>query len=80
LQTTLAVIINKHDFNQDVTARIEAFCHEGSYPVIARLPHDPVVTQAMVQGMVATELPETGFSRELGEAWTRIETLAGLSR
>jgi MinD superfamily P-loop ATPase len=79
-QTTLAVIINKHDLNQDVTARIEAFCHEGSYPVIARLPHDPVVTKAMVQGMVATELPETGFSRELGQAWTRIEALAGLSR
>jgi MinD superfamily P-loop ATPase len=79
-QTTFAVIINKHDLNPDETARIEAFCHEGSYPVLARLPHDPLVTQAMVQGLVVTELAESDFSRELGQAWSRIEALAGLSR
>ena len=32
----------------------------------------------MVQGMVVTELPETDFSRELGQVWSRIEALAGL--
>ena len=79
-QTAVAVIINKHDLNPDETARIEGFCHDGGYPVIARLPHDPVVTKAMVQGMVVTELPETDFSRALRQAWTRIEALAGLSR
>ena len=79
-QTTLAVIINKHDLNPDETARIEAFCREGGYPVIARLPHDPLVTKAMVQGLVVTELPETDFSRELGQAWHKIEELATLSR
>jgi len=36
--------------------------------------------RAMVQGLVVTELPETVFSRELGEAYSRIEALAGLSR
>jgi len=79
-QTAFAVIINKHDLNPEEAARIEAFCQTESYPVIARLPHDPLVTRAMVQGLVVTELPETAFSRELGHAWTRIEALAGLSR
>jgi MinD superfamily P-loop ATPase len=79
-QTSLAVIINKHDLNPDETARIEAFCREGGYPVIARLPHDPQVTQAMVQGRVVTELPELDFSRELRQAWHKIEELAALSR
>ena len=79
-QTPLAVIINKHDLNYEETARIEAFCLDGSYPVLARLPHDPLITRAMVQGKVITELPETDFSRELGQAWTRIEALAGLSQ
>jgi MinD superfamily P-loop ATPase len=78
-RTSLAVIINKHDLNPDETDGIEAFCLKESYPVIGRLPHDPLVTQAMVQGMVATELPETDFSRELGQVWSRIESLAGLS-
>ena len=52
--------------------------YKESYPVIGRLPHDPLVTQAMVQGMVVTELPETDFSRKLGQVWSRIELLAGL--
>jgi MinD superfamily P-loop ATPase len=79
-QTTFAVIINKYDLNPDETARIEGFCHDESYPVLARLPHDPLVTKAMIQGLVVTELPESGFSRELGQAWNRIESLAGLGR
>jgi MinD superfamily P-loop ATPase len=71
-----AVIINKHDLNADETARIEAFCRERSYPVFALLPHDPIVTHAMVQGLVVSELPESDFSRELRRAWTRIAKAA----
>ncbi|MHB9072294.1 MAG: ATP-binding protein [Desulfobaccales bacterium] len=79
-QTALAVIINKHDLNYEEAARIEAFCQAESYPVIARLPHDMLVTRAMIQGLVVTELPETDFSRELAHAWAKIAALAGLGR
>jgi MinD superfamily P-loop ATPase len=70
-----AVIINKEDLNPEETARIEIFCRESGYPVLARLPHDPLVTKAMVQGLVVTETPEGDFSRELRKAWVRIEEL-----
>jgi MinD superfamily P-loop ATPase len=79
-KTTFSVIINKHDLNPDETARIEAFCRDGSYSVLARLPHDQAVTEAMIQGLVVTELAEGDFSRELRNAWARIEEVAGLSR
>jgi MinD superfamily P-loop ATPase len=79
-QIPFSVIINKHDLNPDETGRIEASCREGSAPVLARLPHDPMVTKAMVQGLVVTELPEADLSRELRLAWTRIEELVGLGR
>jgi MinD superfamily P-loop ATPase len=79
-QVSFAVIINKYDLNPDETARIEAFCRERRYPVLARLPHDSIFTRAMVQGLVVTELPEGDFGRELRQAWTRIEGLAGLER
>jgi MinD superfamily P-loop ATPase len=75
----LAVIINKCDLNQDEADRIEAYCREGDHPVVARLPHDPVVIEAMVKGLVVTEMPETALGRALRQAWTRIEALAGLS-
>ena len=74
-RVTFAVIINKEDLNPAETYKIEAFCRERGYPLIARLPHDPMVTKAMVQGLVITEMPEEHFSRELGKAWKRIEEL-----
>ncbi len=79
-QVTFAVIINKFDLNPDETDRIEVYCRAGGYPVLARLPHDPIVTQSMIQGRVVTEGDEMGFTRELKQAWSRIEDLAGVSR
>ena len=79
-QVPLAVMINKYDLNQEETRRIEAFCREGDYPVVAHLPHDPMVTRAMLQGLVVTEMPEATFNHELQRAWARIKTLAGLGQ
>ncbi len=75
-QVTFAVIINKYDLNFEEVDKIEAFCRSRGYPVIARLPHDPVVTEAMVQGLVVTELPRTNFSMEVRRTWARIAELA----
>jgi MinD superfamily P-loop ATPase len=77
-QTAFAVIINKYDLNPEETARIEAYCRDQSYPVVAWLPHDPAMTKAMIQGKVITELPESELSRQIRRAWTQIEELAGL--
>lgn len=73
---SFAVIINKYDLNFDESARIEEFCVQRDYPLLARLPYDDVVTRAMIQGKVVTELPETDFSSELKRAWTKIEEIA----
>jgi MinD superfamily P-loop ATPase len=74
----VAVIINKHDLNPEEAARIEAFGQARNYPVVGCLPHDPVVTRAMIQGLVVTELPDTDFGLEVARTWARIEELAGL--
>jgi MinD superfamily P-loop ATPase len=79
-QIAFAVIINKHDLNPDESTRIESFCRAGGYPLLARLPHDPLVTRAMIQGLVITELPEADFSHELKHAWAKIEELVGIRR
>lgn len=79
-QVAFAVIINKHDLNAEEAARIEGFCRQRGYPVVGRLPHDPVITRAMVRGLVVTELPETDFSGELRRAWAKIERLSCLGR
>ena len=78
-QIDFAVIINKYDLNADETSRLETYCRKQSYPIMGRLPHDPVMTKAMIQGLVITELPETELSRRIRQAWCRIEALADLS-
>lgn len=77
---TFSVIINKCDLNREESDRIESFCRQRDFPVIAKLPHDPVVTAAMVQGKVITELPETRFGAEVRRAWQRIDELACVTR
>ena len=79
-QTGFAVIINRFDLNPEEAEGIEAFCRKKGYAVIARLPHDPVVTKAMVEEVVVTELPETDFSREVRRTWAKIEELAARGR
>ncbi len=74
-RVTFAVIVNKYDLNPDEAAKIEEFCRAADYPVLARLPYAPVVTGAMIQGEVVTELPETDFSRGVRRAWAKIEEL-----
>lgn len=74
----VAVIVNKHDLNPAEDARIEAFCTQRGYELVARLPHDPMVTAAMLERKAVTELADNGFTYFLLQAWRRIGRLAGL--
>lgn len=78
-QVLFAVIINKYDLNPEETHWIEVFCSSCGYPLLARLPHDPIVTRSMIQGRVVTEVDDTNFGQELRRAWSRIENLSGVS-
>ncbi len=75
-RTKVAVIVNKCDLNPDQAASIRTYCQDRGYSVIAELPHDNIVTQAMVQRKAVTELPGCPFSHALRQAWQRIEDLS----
>lgn len=79
-QIALAVIVNKYDLNEDVTRAIQDYCRAHGYPVVGKFPHDPVVTEAMVRGMVVTELPETPLSSQIRKTWRSIDALTGPGR
>jgi MinD superfamily P-loop ATPase len=74
-----AVIINKADLNPDQARAIEDYCKESNRPVIARLPHDQAMTEAMVAGKTVTEFKDCELSSQLRAAWNDIKHLAGLS-
>ncbi|MCF8069838.1 MAG: ATP-binding protein [Desulfobacterales bacterium] len=75
----VGIIINKCDINQDQTNEINQYCRKNDIELIAELPHDVAVTNAMVKGMTITEFQENGFSDLVKKAWQKIEKMAGTS-
>ncbi|MFP4072194.1 MAG: ATP-binding protein [Desulfovibrionales bacterium] len=71
----LAGIINKADINAQQSGGLEDFFKSTNSPLIAKIPHDPEMTRAMVMGKVVTEW-ESACNPILKAAWDRIMTLA----
>lgn len=65
----VAVMINKCDLNRRMTAAIETYCRQHDYPVVAKLPHDPLFVHAMVQGATVTEYSDGKLVQKLKECW-----------
>ena len=51
----VSVVINKYDLNPEISSRVEAACLETGVELFGKIPFDPVVVEAMVQGK---SLPE----------------------
>lgn len=75
-RVSAAVIVNKHDLNLAQSNLIEDYCSRQGLPLVAKLPHDPVVTLAMLAGQVVTEYSPHGLSDVIRGAWQAIETMA----
>lgn len=60
------VVVNKYDINIENTERIEEYCKKNDIPVLGRISFDPVVTEAMVEGLPVVEYsPESSVSKEI---------------
>ncbi len=69
-----AVCINKADINPQTTADIAAHCEVLGVPVLAEIPYDEVVIEAMEQGLAVTELGDNAVSTELRALWQALRT------
>ncbi len=66
------VIINKYDINKENTNALEDYCRENSITLIGRLPFDPVVTSAMVNGTPVVEYdPQAVSSKAIKKTWKK---------
>lgn len=67
------VCINKFDLYQEGADEIEAYCREAGIPVAGKIPFDPCVTEAIVQGQPVTVFrPQAPASVALVELWERV--------
>jgi MinD superfamily P-loop ATPase len=67
------VCVNMYDINKDNTDRILKFCEENDVEVVGKIPFNPVVTEAMVNGKAVIEYsPGSDVAKEVAVMWRRL--------
>jgi MinD superfamily P-loop ATPase len=68
------VCVNMYDINKDNTDKILGFCEENSIKVVGKVPFNPKVTEAMVNGKTIVEYsPESNVAKEIENIWKSCE-------
>jgi MinD superfamily P-loop ATPase len=68
------VCVNMYDINKENTDKILEFCEENNIKVVGRIPFNPKVTEAMVNGKTIVEYaPESNVTREIKAIWKNCE-------
>ncbi len=68
----VSIIINKYDINEDKTNEIDSLALAHGIPVLARIPYDPIFTEAQIAEMSVVEYRECTATEEIRKAWTQI--------
>ena len=71
------VCINKYDINEDNTRQIENYCLNQVIEVVAKIPFDNVVTEALVQGLPVVEYSQGKVTEEIKSLWQHIAQAPG---
>lgn len=67
------VCINMYDINTDNTEETASFCKEKDIEVIGKIPFNPIVTEAMVNGKPIVEYaPESNVAEEIKNMWKNL--------
>ncbi len=64
------VIINKADLNPDQCGTIEALADQAGAPCIGKIPFDPQVQEALMQGIPLVEFADGPAAREIRRIWS----------
>ncbi|MDD5338916.1 MAG: ATP-binding protein [Dehalococcoidales bacterium] len=68
------VCINKYDINEDNTCRIEDYCLAQQVKVVAKIPFDKAVTEAIMQGVPVVSYNNSKVSPQIKLLWQNIVT------
>lgn len=65
----IMVGINKYDLNEDNCHQIESYCREQGIKVVAKIPFDNIVTEALVKGLPVVEYSDNNVSQQIKALW-----------
>jgi MinD superfamily P-loop ATPase len=73
------VCVNMYDINRDNTEEIIRFCEKNGVKAAGKIPFNPIVTEAMVEGKTIPEYAsESDVAQEIGAVWKSILSVLGI--
>ena len=75
-----AVVLNKADIGGEAADAVRDACRARDLPIVAEVPYDAAVTEAMIAGRVVTETENERITRPLRAAWTAVLGLTAAGR
>ena len=72
-KTRTAVCINKSDINPEMADQLEREALALEIPVLCRIPYDPAVTRAQVQGKTVVEIGDSPAAKEIRTLWKQVQ-------
>lgn len=67
------VIINKFDLNPEMSNKIEVYCQQQELNLLAKIPFDPLMVEAMVEGKTIMEFaPDSEAAICIKNAWEQL--------
>ncbi len=68
-QAPALACINKFDLNEHMTEEIEKFCKAQKIPLVGKIPFDPRVIEAVVNGKTIVEYANGSISEVIAQVW-----------
>ena len=66
-------VINKFDLNTEITSDIQDYLKRKNIPLLAKIPFDKIMVEAMIEGKTIIEHnPESGISELVGNIWNSL--------
>lgn len=74
-------VINKFDINKEVVCEIVTFLHKNNIPLLAQIPFDEGIVEAMTLGQTIVEYqPESEITKIIKEVWQKLMKPEGLDK
>ena len=66
-------MVNKYDLNEEMTEKIEQYCHDNAIQLVGRLKFDKSVVAAMVEGRTIIEYAHSKIKDSISDIWDNIK-------
>jgi MinD superfamily P-loop ATPase len=71
-------VINKYDINLKNSVDIEDWCRLHNMPIVGKIPYNPVVIEALIQGIPVVEYSKNEVTKEINEIWQQLAIYDGI--